>query len=161
MKYIHTLKYAAVILLAAFYLQACQSSVNKDNKSQTVQAPKTDIDHEHEHQAATDLSLNNGTKWQADSSTNKNVSALSNIVEQTKPASPEDYHQTGKNLQEGINKMVSECRMKGPDHTALHHWLEPLMEENKKLLEVTTTEEGEKSFEMIQKQIEKYNDYFE
>jgi len=161
MKYIQTLKYATVIMLATAHLQACQSYENKESKLQTEQATMTDTDHEHAHNAANERSLNNGVKGKADSSTNKNVSALSNVIASAKPVSLEDYRNTGKNLQEGIKKMISECRMQGPDHDALHHWLEPLMEENKKLLEVTTAEEGKEIFEMIRKQIENFSGYFE
>ncbi|CAN5482662.1 hypothetical protein BH11BAC3_BH11BAC3_39190 [soil metagenome] len=160
MKYLHKLKYAAIILLVAIQLHACQSSANKENKSQTEQTPKPDTDDEHEHPAATKLALNNGAKWNADSSTNKNVSALLNIVEQIKPSSLEDYHHTSQNLQEGIHKMINECRMKGPDHDALHHWLEPLMEENKKLAASGSVAEAAEALKKIKIQIDFYTQFF-
>lgn len=104
MKYIHTLKYAATFILITGFLIACHSAENKETNPQTVQETKAGTAHEQE--ATAQLYLNNSAKWKADSSTNKNVSALHNVIEHAKPASLEDYHNTGKALQEGINKMI-------------------------------------------------------
>ena len=73
----------------------------------------------------------------------------------------EDYQKTAKTIQTGINKMISECKMQGADHEALHHWLEPLMEMNKKLADVASADEGKELFGAIRKQIGKYGYYFE
>ena len=94
-------------------------------------------------------------------STNKNVSALSSIVSASQPVTLEEYKNTGKTLQAGIDVMISECRMQGPDHDALHHWLEPLMEENKKLESATSLEQGKESFDFVNNQINIYSQYFE
>lgn len=158
MKYIPVFKFATLMILTS--LQACQSPENKESSPQTEQVTKTGADHDHEYKVVTELSLNNGAKWKADSSTNKNVLALRSVIEAAKPVTVEDYRNTGGNLEEGIKKMISECRMQGPDDDALHHWLEPLMEENKKLLEVTTAEKGKDMLGMIRKQIENYSVYF-
>ena len=160
MKYTNKLvKHAAVFILAAGFLLACNLAENKETKSQTEQATETDTHHEHETSAK--LSLNNGAKWKADSSTNNNVKDLYNVIADANPVMLEDYQKTGKLIQTGINKMINECRMQGPDHDALHHWLEPLMEMNKKLSGVTSVNEGKELFEMIRKHLEKYPEYFD
>lgn len=160
MKYIHTLvKYAAVSILTAGLLMACHPAENKETKPQTAQV--TEADKHHGEETSAKISLNNGAKWKADSSTNKNVSALRNVIKYATPASLEDYHNTGNALQEGISKMVSECRMQGPDHDALHQWLEPLMEMNKKLIVVRSTTEGGETFDNIKNQISLYAQFFE
>lgn len=158
MKYKNKLvKHAALFILAAGFLLACQSAENKETKLQTEKATDTDTHHED----GAELSLNNGAKWKTDSSTNKNVLELYNRIADANPVTLEDYQKTGKVLQSDINEMIKECRMHGADHDALHHWLEPLMEENKKLSEVITTEDGKKIFGIIRKQIENYSEYFE
>ena len=160
MKYTNELvKHAAVFILAAGLLVACHLSENKENTLQTEQAKKTDTDHEHE--AAAELSLNNGAKWKADSSTNENVKELYNVISDANPVMLEDYQKTGRAIQTVINKMIRECRMQGADHDALHHWLEPLMEINKKLSGVTSTDEGKELFGMIRRHLEKYPEYFD
>ncbi|MEO7263318.1 MAG: hypothetical protein ABIW38_00330 [Ferruginibacter sp.] len=159
MKYTNKLvKNAAVFILAGGLLIACNETGKKESKL-TETSTETDVHHEHE--AAAGLSLNNGAKWKADSSTNKNVKDLYNVIADANPVMLEDYQKAGKSIQAGINKMISECRMQGPDHDALHQWLEPLMEENKKLSEVTTIEKGKQAFGMIRKHFENYSEYFD
>ena len=154
-------KQTVVFMLTAGFLMACHPAENKEVKSQTEQGVKTDTDHEHDHESVAELSLNNGVKWKADSSTNKNVSELYNLISDANPVMLEDYQKTGKTLQVAINKMVSDCRMQGADHDALHHWLEPLMEMNKKMLDVKLADEGKEVFAMIRKQISLYPQFFE
>jgi len=156
MNYIHKLKYINLFVLMGL-MQACDSF--NEGTSHTEQTTITDTHEGHEDAGA--LVLHNGAKWKADASTTKNVSELFNVIADANPVSLEDYHKTGKTIENGIELMISDCRMKGPDHEALHHWLEPLMEQNNKLLEVKTAEEGKEVFAVIRKQIEIYNDYFE
>lgn len=117
-----------------------------------------------EHNLPADaLSLNNGAKWKADSSTNNNVKAMEAIVEQFAGVekTPEAYRQTGAALQAGLDKMISECRMKGPDHDALHKWLEPLIGQVKKLRESNSPEESAKQVSIITQQVQLYSQLFE
>lgn len=146
-----------VVTCAALFM-ACQPAEHKHTETtEQVTAPDT----HQEQEAAATLSLNNGAKWKADSITNVNVSAIKAVITKVNPATVADYQAAGKELQAGITKMVSECRMKGADHDALHHWLEPLMETNKKMSAVVSAEEGKELFGVIRKQIEKYSTYFE
>ena len=160
MKYTGKLvKHTTVFILAAVLFTACHSSENKETTLQSEQAKEN---HSHnEHESSAELSLNNGLKWKTDSITNKNVLDLYNRIADANQVSVEDYQKTAKVLQTDINEMIKECRMQGADHEALHHWLEPLMDESKKLSEVTTVEEGKKLFGIIRKQIENYSEYFE
>ena len=119
---------------------------------------------QHEHNLpAESLRLNNGVKWKADSSTNNNVKALQVIVEQftSTEKTPGTYKQLGTTLQSGLDKMISECRMKGPDHDALHKWLEPLIGQVKKLNETEKPEESAQQFSAITQQIQLYFQFFE
>jgi hypothetical protein len=119
---------------------------------------------QHEHNLpAESLRLNNGVKWKADSSTNNNVEALQAIVEQFTSTEKTlgTYKQLGTTLQSGLDKMISECRMKGPDHDALHKWLEPLIGQVKKLNETEKPEESAQHFSAITQQIQLYFQFFE
>jgi hypothetical protein len=111
-----------------------------------------------------ELTLNNGAKWKADSVTNQNVVNLKTIVDnfRTKPfPSLNEYHLLSADLGNGLNQMVQQCKMTGPDHEALHHWLEPILQENKNLKEVSDTLNGRKIFHSIDKRIDDYHNYFE
>jgi len=57
--------------------------------------------------------------------------------------------------------MVSECKMKGADHEALHHWLEPIMEKAKELKNANSIETARTIFGEIEKQINLFHQYFE
>ncbi|HZX59359.1 MAG TPA: hypothetical protein VFE54_11560 [Mucilaginibacter sp.] len=110
------------------------------------------------------LVLNNGAKWKVDKTTNANVKNLKTIVQgfgNGKNASLNAYHKTAGDLQSGLNKMISECKMKGPDHLALHKWLEPLMEQVAKLKQASTVPIAVKSFQAVKLQLDRYDQYFE
>lgn len=160
MKYTNKLlKITTLFFLTIGIFQSCNTAEKKEAK---VQSEETTINNTvNENEAVNGLTLNNGAKWQADASTNKNVSALSSIVSASQPVTLEEYKNTGKTLQAGIDVMISECRMQGPDHDALHHWLEPLMEENKKLESASSLEQGKESFDFVNNQINIYSQYFE
>ncbi|MEO8710761.1 MAG: NAD(P)/FAD-dependent oxidoreductase [Parafilimonas sp.] len=152
-------KYAAAFIVVSGLLMACHTSENKEIKLQPEQTTEHDTFQENEN--ATGLFLHDGAKWRADRSTNENVSALNNIINTAQPVTAEDYQNIGISLQAGINKMISECKMQGPDHEALHHWLEPIIENNKKLQEAKTIDEGTQTFDLIKKQINLYPNFFE
>ena len=153
------MKNIITLIVAALFAVSCNTSPS---------APAAEGDaHEAEHTTAsankTSLTLNNGEKWKADESTNNNVAALEQITNDFKPVeekSTEDYKALHTSLQEGIEKMVKECRMQGADHDALHLWLEPLMGMVKRMENVASATEGSASFEEINNQINLYRQYF-
>jgi hypothetical protein len=149
------MKKILVILLASVFLFAC----NQNSHQQDL--------HEHEgneNVQNTELTLNNGVKWKADSITNHNVVNLKAMVDnfRIKPfPSLNEYHLLSADLNNGLNKMVQQCKMTGPDHEALHHLLEPILQENKNLKEASDTSNGRKIFHSIDKRIDNYHNYFE
>lgn len=149
-------KVFAVALLFGI-LQACNNGDQTENK-------KTDTAGEtsHQHQTKTEnLELNNGVKWKSDSITIFNVAAVKVIVSGTKNESLENYIQTAEQLQDGLNKMINECKMKGPDHDALHKWLEPLLEETKELKKATEVKNAQEKLKEIEERINLFEQYFE
>ena len=89
------------------------------------------------------------------------MASLQNIVSIAKKETLEDYHQTATRLQDGLNKMVAECKMKGPEHEALHHWLEPLMEKTKGLKNAGSIEDAGIILDEIKNQMNLFSKYFE
>lgn len=118
----------------------------------------------YQHEAASEkLVLNNGVKWKVDKITNDNVANLQQLVKATNgktAKSLKDYHMAGVALQNGITKMIRECRMKGPDHLALHKWLEPLMEKVSKLSRASDVTAAAQLFDAIKARLNLYNGYF-
>ena len=148
------MKKASLLLLGfSLLLYACNSTSNK-----------TEEHAEHLPSETSELTLNNGAKWKADSITNHNVVALKTIADnfRIKPApSVNDYQLLGSDLKNGLDKMIRECKMTGADHEALHHWLNPLLKENKELESVTDTVVAKPVFSSIDKQLDEYHNYFE
>lgn len=78
------------------------------------------------------LTLNNGQKWKVYQATQNNLVNLQNTVkafDASESKTIEDYQEVRLDLADGITKMVTECRMSGPAHEALHYWLKPFMNE--------------------------------
>jgi hypothetical protein len=109
------------------------------------------------------LVLNNGAKWKVDNATNNNVKNLKAILRMSNSGnnrSLSTYHKTANSLQTGLDKMIRECRMKGPDHLALHKWLEPLMVQVTKLKQTPTVAIAAHSLQAIKLQLKRYDQYF-
>ncbi|HSN60768.1 MAG TPA: hypothetical protein VLR49_07525, partial [Ferruginibacter sp.] len=105
------MKKILVILLLSTGFWACN---NPETAAKKEEVPATEADH-HEHaENKTGLELNNGAKWVADSSTNNNVKNLLLILEKFNAGTDQSmaaYKLTADDLQLGLNKMVSECKM--------------------------------------------------
>ena len=149
------MKIIQIMLLATGLLLACNS---KTESPSTVE-PAAEIHAPDDH--ASGLVLNNGAKWKADLSTIGNVDLLQKVVSGAKKESLDNYLQTAAQLEAGLNKMVSECKMQGADHDALHQWLEPLMEKARDLKKVTSTETAATLLTEIDKQVNLFSQYFE
>jgi hypothetical protein len=116
------------------------------------------------HTKNNNLVLNNGAKWKSDENTNGNVAQLEATVSaaigsQSKLTA--GFTTIADSLQTGLDKMVKECRMQGPDHEALHQWLEPLMKNVKELKTAGGEEQASTLINDINQQLNEYHQYFE
>ena len=145
-----------LLLFTSAILFACNTSSHKSEDHD---------DHAHNgHSEATELTLNNGQKWKADSVTNHNVVDIKTIADnfRIKPfPSINDYQLLGVDLKNGLDKMIRACKMSGPDHEALHQWLNPLLQNTNELTNVTDTTTGSSVFKSIDQRIDDYHNYFE
>jgi hypothetical protein len=119
---------------------------------------------ENEHSHSTVLSLNNGAKWKADSVINHNVIRLKNTADmfRIKPSpSASAYQLLGSDLANDADTMIQQCTMKGPDHEALHRWLEPILDQTNQLKNITDTAAARNIFDAVDKRIDEYYQYFE
>ena len=151
------MKRIAMMLMFTGLLWGCNS-----NSSPNSETPEQPNDNAHAHE--TMLTLNNGQKWKADAPTNENVVDMRTIV-QNFSAVPHtdlsDYQILNSDLQKGVDKMIQECKMKGPDHDALHLWLEPLMKDVSELKKAGDIASAEKIFHLINERLGLYTQYFE
>ncbi len=154
-----------IVLFCTNFFWACESSTNmkpgnEEHSPGTVENTSTG-----NHVLNIEgLTLNDGAKWNGDEATNMNVKNLENILHEFKTSTPPvitDYFSLSDNLQGGLDKMISECRMKGADHDALHQWLEPLIGKVKNLKTIGDTESGATGTYAIKEHVHLYHAYFE
>lgn len=151
-------------MIRILILLLCLSNLLACNDAETNKEEGNTTEHTHQNSEAPMLTLNNGVKWDSDESTNKNVSELESMMHrwhENKNKALPDYQKAGNELQAGLDKMIRECRMKGPDHDALHLWLEPLLKNVSELNKTTSEKEAENVFHQIDGRIKSYHQYFE
>ncbi|MGZ3753668.1 MAG: hypothetical protein ACXVAY_01845 [Mucilaginibacter sp.] len=152
-------KISTVSLLFAGLLMANADIVSAKNFLNT-----TSFEVKYQHETSSEkLVLNNGAKWKVDRTTNNNVSNLKQILKRfnnSDDRSLKAYKMVGLDLSSGLAKMINECKMQGPDHLALHKWLEPLMAQVEKLKHAPTKAAAVASIKSIQVQLNNYNRFF-
>ena len=117
------------LFLLTSIVTSCQTRSSSDQKTADTVA----IKHEEHPQPDTALALNNGAKWKVDSITMVNIGLLKKIIADVGKNETKNFTTIAGQLQESLNKLISECKMTGADHEALHKWLEPLLEKVKTL----------------------------
>ncbi len=118
----------------------------------------------HHGDAGETLALNNGKKWNADDVTAANVAALQNVLTEFSAKNEtglDAYRGAAQQLQQAANKLISDCRMKGPDHEALHLWLVPLLDQIKNLKNAADEKQAAEVYGQIENQMKQFNNFFE
>jgi len=109
------------------------------------------------------LSLNNGQKWQTDEITGKHASAINemaNEFENNADKSLAAYLAFGNNVQNELQQLINDCTMKGPDHDALHLWLEPLLTDVKNLKNCDDENEAKIAVDVLINDARKFPQFF-
>lgn len=131
------------------------------------QGTNTSQPHDEEtHSAVTDvnMTLNNGAKWKADSVTNHNVVRLkvtANMFRVKPFPDLSSYQLVGGYLSGDVDTMLLQCKMKGADHEALHKWLAPIIDQSRRLKNISDTAEGRKLFDSVDQRINIFHQYFD
>lgn len=110
------------------------------------------------------LELNNGAKWKVDTATGNNINNLKVVIKKFDSGNDTSlaaYKKIQDDLQTGLNKTITECKMKGAEHLALHKWLEPLLEQVTKFKLAPTVPDANEDLKVIREQLDLYDRYFE
>ncbi|MBS1919253.1 MAG: hypothetical protein JST17_03265 [Bacteroidetes bacterium] len=145
-----------ISLLMTVWICACQTG---GSNNQQIADSQTIHQDSHEKPSAV-LTLNNGAKWKADSTSFMHVEDLKSIAEKALKTDPVNFKDIASQLQESINRLINDCKMKGPDHEALHWWLEPLLEKVK-LLKDATSSQGTVQLKEISAHLNLFKNYFD
>ncbi len=140
-----------LLILLAMAAMACNSEVKTDQQK--------DGHENHDTKKEEALSLNNDKKWKADAATLSNVNAMMLVINDSNymKTSARDHFIT--QMQTRLDTLVSQCRMQGPDHDALHLWLNKVTKNMKEIKKEEDEYEEEK--EELKKNIESFYTYFE
>jgi hypothetical protein len=107
---------------------------------------------------AASLQLNKGAKWKTDAPTSKNVAAMVTVLKDSSNLGVANKARLEKQLQMRIDTLVRECRMEGPDHDALHVWLQQVLQD---LKEMKDGSDYPKSLAYLKKDVENFYVFFE
>jgi hypothetical protein len=113
---------------------------------------------DHGHDTAM-LQFNNGSKWKADAPTKKNVAAIVQVINDSAYSTASTRQELATQLQSRIDTLVKQCRMTGPDHDALHAWLEELIKDVKELKE--EDEDFIDAYTAVKKDLDRFYELFE
>ena len=142
------------------FLWACNAPADKEQaKEETSSADK----HDHDENSS-ELVLNNGNKWKADSITNHNVVGLKTTADMFRVQpfpSINNYQLLGTDLSKDLDVLLKECKMKGEDHEALHNWLAPILKQTNDLKNITDTAKAREIFKSVDVRIDAYRNFFE
>lgn len=114
----------------------------------------------HPVNATKELQVNSGAKHRSDEATQKNVAAMVQIVNDSDNLGNENRAKLTHQLQARINTLVQQCKMIGPEHDALHTWLEKVLKDLKELME-EEGDEYQKSYTTLKKDVESFYTFFE
>ena len=128
-----------IFLTPVFILFACNNTGPKSG--QITDSTKTEVHTESQHmEPVKALSLNNGEKWQSDESTRNHamkLSAIFNAFEKSSRTGIADYQALASEAQTELNALVKDCKMSGPEHFALHVWLDSMEEAQSKVVAIS------------------------
>ena len=143
------------ILFSTAFLLACNQGSNKNESNEHVTS---------DHAETSELTLNNGVKWKADSSTNRHLISIKTTVNMFKVGpfpSVDKYQILGSDIQDELNAMIKDCTLKGAQDEALHKWMLPILRQAGELKKVSDTAIAKPIFDSLDKRINIYYDYFE
>lgn len=157
------LKNTLTILFTLLLFGCNNSNKNSDKTGDTVIKDSHEQVSDHHEEPADALALNNGAKWQTDESTRTHTANLNADIDAFNAKENTDistYHVFAGDLQKELNSLISDCKMQGPNHEALHLWLEPVLKDVSDLKKINVTEEGKHATEKLTADIKKFNQYF-
>ncbi len=147
-----------LIAFMCWFLVSCANSA-----SQVEGASEAGHEQHDTAKSESKMALNNGMKWKADESTRKNVAAMIAIVNDSSGVDINNRKELTKNLEAGIDTLVQECKMQGPDHEALHVWLKQVLHDLKELKEEDNSDAGEfkEAYAELKSSLASFYDFFE
>lgn len=140
-------------------------AISCSNNASQVEANAKDEDEHEQHEMATTrdsttLQLNDGAKWKADDATRKNVAAIVKVITGSSNTGEKNRTLFTRQFRAKVDTLLQQCKMKGPDHDALHAWLEQVLQDLKKV-ERADKDEYQTSYARLKTDVERFYIFFE
>ena len=143
------------ISVFSLLLFSCTNNVEK-----AVKNVETETKEVHQHET-TNIELNKGEKWTVDSNMIVFIREMEQDVATFSKSDKKDYKALAPILKENIDKLTSNCTMKGKAHDELHKWLLPYIDIVTELSEANDETESKDIYFQIQKSFITFNTYFQ
>jgi hypothetical protein len=120
------------VVLPAIFMFSCagdEETTTDSEQDQSVEETIQDVEVQ-ELDELDGLVLNNGSKWQVDSTTNAGMTRVINMVTDF---DGDDHKKIGKSIKNELSDIISKCTMTGEDHEQYHIVLHAMMKESKRL----------------------------
>ena len=140
-----------ILISLSLFVMACSNNVSESGEQDKHNAT-TSVAHN-------SLQLNNGARWKADEPTRKNVAAIVEVINDSSNTEQNNRAQLTKQLQIRIDTLIQQCKMKGPDHDALHVWLEQVLHDLQEMK--GDDQEYQTSYAALKKDVESFYVFFE
>lgn len=153
------MKFVLVALFSSILLiSSCGSETTPTTAPAETQTKAASTEH-----AEGVLQLNQGQKWQTDNNTKLHANKLSGLI-QAFDNSGDTKLPAFCNLSEAINQelnnLISDCSMDGPEHDALHLWLDPVLRDAEQLKNATKDQEAATALDKLRADVQKFNQFF-
>jgi len=139
--------------------QMVNEKIETDQQIKNSTPPKTD--NASEKSWMNEISLNNGTKWEANPETTEGANNMLQSINKVNPNRIQEFQELGAKLNDEKNYIVKKCTMKGASHDNLHVFLYPLIKKIDNLMAVTSVAEGSKITADIETHLEAYQRFFQ
>jgi hypothetical protein len=133
-----------ILTLFAFAQSGCQqnSSTNSHNNG------------------GTEIVLNKGETWVVVPEMMGIIQTMESDVNAFDGTNLEEHKVLATKLQDNINKLTSNCTMKGQGHDELHKWLLPFLDTVEAYNKATSAQEAQNTYNTIQASFSSVNNYF-
>lgn len=111
------------VLAFALFAVSCAGN-SSETKGETLVVVEAEDDNHHAEPS--EVALNDGEKWQANSETTEGVNKMLTLVGDAEKSESPDYLALKDNMQHEFNVVLEKCTMKGESHDQLHNYLLPL-----------------------------------
>ncbi|MDP1727426.1 MAG: hypothetical protein Q8M15_11635 [Bacteroidota bacterium] len=157
------MKKLMIPLLSLIILSAgCGGNVKQNTEQNNSAMDTLQQKHQEENagekaEAAGNIILNNGAKWQANAETTAGINKMLALVTGYLNNENSDIKALGQNLEKEFTDILQKCTMTGEAHNQLHNFLLPLKDKIEQLKEHQKTE----TVSEIQTYLNTYNTYFQ